>query len=151
LSENEVKAAYLFNFARFTDWPAAALNDAHFTLCMTGAGDPFDGALARIDAKPLHGRVSRVRYQVAAADVRDCHLLFVPASELAQWGALRAQLRSAPVLTVSDAGDFIDRGGMAALQPQGRRLGFAIHLGAARAAGLRPQAQLLKLALEVRE
>jgi hypothetical protein len=78
-------------------------------------------------------------------------MLFVPAAEAARWAEWRRQVAGAAVLTVTDADAVWEQGGMVALRPAGRRLGFAVNLGATRAAGLRPQAQLLKLAIEVRE
>ncbi len=152
VSESEIKASYLFNFARFTEWPASAFAapGAPLTLCVAGA-DPLAGALAGIDRKSVERRELQVRLNVTAAQARGCHLLFVPEAEAAQLGALSRALAGAPVLLIGDGAGRIDDGVMIELRPQGRRLAFAVNLAAARQANLKLSSQMLKLALEVRE
>ncbi len=86
-SEYQVKAAFLYNFAKFVEWPAAAFVDdqAPFTLCIVG-DDLFGSALSEIAAqKNVKGRSLAVRHLKEEAGLRACHILFVSSSEKKRW------------------------------------------------------------------
>ncbi len=149
--EYQVKAAYLFNFAKFVEWPAQAFRapDAPLVLCVAGR-DPFGGVLAAYERRIVHGRELRVRRNVAVGELRGCHLLYVSESEERRLAPTLAAAVDMPVVTVSDLDGFIDAGGMIGLVEADARIQFEVNLGSASRAGIRVSAQLLRLARRVR-
>ena len=151
-TEYQVKAAYLYNFGRFVQWPARfpAATDDSFYICVLGQ-DPFgvtlDAALAgaTIDGKSLVAkRISRPQESV------HCHILFVSSSEDKQLNNVLATIDKAGVLTVSEMPHFSRRGGMIQFVSEGNRVRFEVNLTAAGDAGLTLSSELLKLAITVR-
>lgn len=149
--EYQVKAAYLFNFAKFVEWPAAAFRstDAPLALCVAGR-DPFGSALAAYEGRLVQGREVRVRRGVAAGDVRSCNILFVSDSEERRLPPILAQTAGFPVLTVSDLDGFVDAGGVIGLVEADSRVQFEVNLASAARAQLKLSTQLLRLARRVR-
>ena len=144
--EYRIKAAFLYNFAKFTVWPAAAFADAKapLRLCVLGE-DPFHGALA-----VLEGRTARNRPIVAGRlSSRDplgqCHLLFVSASEHGRLGTILESLRGMPVLVVGDTPHFARSGGTIRLEIVGNKVRFEINVRAAQHAKLKIDSRLLRL------
>ena len=118
-------------------------------LCVL-APNPFGRVLEQlIEGESLSGRRLAVRY-VHADAVNACHLLYVPSGAAGRRALLR-RIAASPILTVSDAPRFLDEGGMVQLTIVENRVRFEIGAGAAGRAGLRLSAQLLRLAVTVRE
>jgi len=153
LSERELRAAYLFNFARFAEWPSAALGgpSAPIQACVLGAADPFDGALAGYDGRMIGTRAFKVRQAPTPNATSECHLVYVSDGDASRLPALRQALGAFPALVVGESEALIDRGAMVAFRPADRRIGFVVNLAALRRADIRLPAQLLRLAAEVRE
>ncbi len=103
--EYELKAAFLFNIARFVEWPAGAFANATAPIVMGVAGaDPFGGRLDQVlTGQNVNGRPFRVERFPIMAEVRGCHLVFLNGVQI---GAGRVE-----ALTVSDSEDFCARGG----------------------------------------
>jgi hypothetical protein len=139
--EDQVTAAYLYNFARFVDWSAAPDEAAEFLICVEGS-DTVRAALAPVEGQPVAGRPVAIRAVQAAEP--DCRILFVSRVAL---GNTRLP-PAAGVLTVSDAPDFVERGGIIGLVLRDGRLRFRVNRDAARAAGLRVPPQILALAVD---
>jgi hypothetical protein len=151
-SEYEVKAAFLYNFGKFVEWPSATLRarEEPFILGVVGE-DPFGDALERtVKDKSLHGKRLEVRRFRSIDRLATCHILFVSASEAASLPRLMKTLEGAPVLTVSDMRGFLEGGGGIRLVMERRSVRFAINRRATDRAGLRVSSQLLKLAQSVR-
>jgi hypothetical protein len=153
LSERELRAAYLFNFARFAEWPAISFGSpsAPIQACVFGATDPFDGALASYDGRMIGARPLKIRQAPSPAAAGDCHLLYVADSDAARLPVLRQAIGAFPALVIGESEALIDRGAMVAFRPADRRLAFVVNLAALRRADIRLPAQLLRLAAEVRE
>jgi hypothetical protein len=151
-TEYQVKAAYLSNFGRFVEWPAAALAQAEnaFPICVLGEdpmGASLDAALAgeTIDRLPLVARrIGKV------GEAAGCRILYVGASEESSLPAIVKALEKTSVLTVSDIPQFTTRGGMIEFAVNNNRVRFEVNLAAARRAGLTLSSELLKLAVAVR-
>jgi hypothetical protein len=145
-----VKATFLYNFAKFIDWPAEPLTNIPFTLCQVGS-DAFAGALPSLQGKPLKDTTLVVKYftRIADADLQACHLLFISASEQERLPHLLVRLKQQPVLTVSEMEGFTRSGGMINFVAEQHALRFVINAGAVQRAGLHIRSQLLKLALRV--
>lgn len=156
-SPEVVKAAYVLNFIRFTEWPAEALPEGAPFVVGVSADRVLEDALFRLtDGQQIRGRRIRVIRLRTTRDLADCHLVYLdgeitvneePAVPVAE--ALAA-IGDRPVLTVSSHDEFLSRGGMLNLYRDGSNLRFEIAPDRAAAAGLRFSSQLLRLARIVR-
>lgn len=151
LSEGQLRARFLLNFLRFTEWPpgAFASTSAPVEFCVLGSGDPILGALGDLEGARAGGHAIHVRGAVAAQDSGSCQLLYVPDSELRRVVVAREAIGSRAVLIVGESEAVLDRGGMIALRTADRRLAFVVNLGAARRAALDFSPQMLHAAAEV--
>jgi len=143
--EYQVKAAFLFNFLKFVEWPAAT-NDAPWVIGILGH-DPFGGALEEtVRGKIINGRPVEVRRYSRPADVKDCNILFIGRADYERMGASAQPILQQPgLLTVGEAPGFLKSGGTINFYLQDNRVHFEIQPSVAHSAGLRVSAQLLKL------
>jgi len=146
-TENDVKVAYLFNFAQFVDWPsgAGAGADDAVNFCVIG-GNPFGRTLYSIQGKTIKNRKVAVSLINAAAEASQCQVLFISRSERQQVRHITGQLGRKPVLTISDTEDFVQAGGMIGMFLDDGRVQFEINNAAAEHAGLKISSHLLRLA-----
>lgn len=147
--EPRLKAAYVFNFAKFTHWPASADGFNPLTLCLLGRSPVAealeqDAARVRIGQRPL-----QVSYVRLPGDLSACDLLYVSELDMSRARRLLGALAEWPILTISDIQGYAQEGGMIELRVVDSRLRFEIDLAAVRAAGLRLEPNLLKLATQV--
>lgn len=148
--EAGLKAAFLFNFFRFVEWPEAALPPGGtLQLCMLDRSSLEASAFDAMNGRSVNGHPLQVRWLPGSGDLSGCHMAY--AGEGAARALLAARVASQPVLLVSDAEGFAAQGGGIGLLARDGRLRFEINLDAARRANLRVSAQLLKLAVSVRE
>ena len=142
-----VKAAFIYNFMQFVQWPSAAFPapDAPFAVAVVG-DDPFDGALDRVLAqKAIGAHAVVVRHFASAGDIDSCQLLFVPAGQDAQLDAIFQKIAGKPVLTIGEDDAFIQRGCIEFFLEE-KKIRFQINLDAINAASLKISAKLAKLA-----
>ena len=145
--EHELKAAFVFNFAVFTDWPLEALaGGAPLSLCAS-AGTPLFGALSQLNDKLVNGH--RIAVRQWADTPRACHVLVLERADRERWPQLKRELAGASVLTVSDDAAPAGEGAIIALALHDKRIGFAVDMAAARAARLTLSSKLLRLARSV--
>ena len=147
-SEHQVKAAFLYNFANFVQWPDGALGPpgAPLRVCVVGT-DPFGGALD--DAfrdQVVQGRPVQIARGGSLAAVGRCHIVFLSQSEQRRWPELLKELGGTPTLTVADGPPLVRQGGMINFVIEAKRVRFEINRGAAEHAGLRISSKLLALA-----
>lgn len=146
-TEYEVKAAFLYNFARFVEWPREALGppEAPFVIAVLGT-DPFGEVLDRTMAgKRVAGHPVEVRRLDDPERARHAHILFVSASERDRVSII-VKATGENTLTVGETGDFARSGGMICFRVEDRRVRFEINPGRAEQARLKLSSQLLKLA-----
>jgi hypothetical protein len=142
-----LKAAFVYNFAKFTQWPEGtwAKPSASFHLCTLGQ-DPLVDLLSGLRGESVGGHP----VEVVAVDLplsgRTCHLLYLAGSGRPKLPDLLDGINGQPVLTVSQTAYFARGGGMVELYPDEDRLRFRVNVEAAQAAGLRLSARLLHLA-----
>jgi hypothetical protein len=152
VTEPSLKAAFVYNFAKFTEWPQDALPPlASFTACVLGDGPVGDALVRTVKGRLLSGRnisVSRVQLE---GPLRSCHLLYVSGVTAPQMAAVLIVVRDAPVLTISDAEDFTLIGGMAHMFVENGRMRFDLNLDLARRSRLQLSSKLLALAAHVDE
>jgi hypothetical protein len=147
-----VKAAFLFNFAKFVEWPSEAFDGpSHpITICVLGK-DPFGSALNEVIAgNTLHGHAFRTRLISEIRESEDCHILFFPASELKSTPKL-GQVRNPCTLTVGEVENFLPDGGMVNFVIQEGRVRFEINPTAVGKSHLRVSSKLLSLATNRRK
>jgi hypothetical protein len=148
--EYKVKAGFLLNFIKFMTWPPEVFSADKAPLVIGVVGDnPFTRGLEAIEAKEVGGRPLVVRQVAGAEEAASCQLLYISQSEQASYERLLKTLAGKPVVTVSDITGFGARGGMVEFTPVGDRLGFLINHSQAKASGIRIDATLLNLAVEV--
>lgn len=147
-SEYQVKAVFLFNFAQFVDWPADAFPASDTPLVIGVLGnDPFGGALDEtVRDERLGGRPFQVRRYQSVDEIETCHILFVSRSEGSRPETILAGLKHRPILTVSDADGFAERGGMIRFVTDRNRIRLQLNLAAAEAAHLTISSKLLRVA-----
>lgn len=141
--EDESKAAYVFNFVKFVEWPDSAARDP-VTICFVGAEGVHQALTAGIEKK-LVGDKRLIAIQLASAPAGRCNVLYIDASMIFD----QAPARELAVLTISDARNFAAAGGMIELFTENHRLRFRINVDSAHRAGLRISSDLLKLAAGV--
>jgi len=147
-SEYQVKAVFLFNFAQFVDWPAEAFpaSDTPLVICVLG-NDPFGGALDQtVRDERRGGRPFLVRRHRSVDEIKTCHILFISRSEGDRPQAILAGLKQRPILTVSDADRFAERGGMIRFVTDRNRIRIQLNLAATEAAHLTISSKLLRVA-----
>ncbi len=148
-TEYQLKAVFLLNFARYIEWPAGSLpEDGRIQLCVLGR-DPFGPSLDAIEGKQAQNRAVAVRMLVLPDQAAGCHVLFVSGSEERRMAALLRGVENSPVLTVSDVDGFVEAGGAIGFATVDDRIRFDINAEALQRAGLRPSAQLMKIARHV--
>lgn len=148
-SEAAVKAGFVFNFGKFTEWPVTALPAGPLQLCVVGQ-DPQGAVGSTVEGRTLQGRPVSVRRNPRTDELRQCQIVYVTdLDERRQSEVLRA-LRHLPVLTVGDVEGFAEVGGMIGLGASGGRVTFEINNEVAQASALKISSQLLRLATTVR-
>ena len=148
LPEYQVKAAYLFNFLKFVEWPGDAFADSLAPIVIGIVGDdPFGSALPEvIVGKTVQGRDLVIRRYHAGEDLRGASILFISASEKKRLPQILAGLHGSSVITVADMDGFLDGGGMIQFLSENDRVRFAINVEATTQAKLKMSSKLLSLA-----
>ncbi len=151
--EYQVKVAFLYNFAKFVEWPPHLFGDpaAPFTLGILG-NDPFCEALERtLQGKSVNGRSIAVRRLRAAEPIHGVQILFISPSVGRDLPRVLAALKGVPVLTVGDRDRFAREGGIINFRIEENKVRFEINLDAAERAGLKVSSKLLTVAHVIRE
>jgi hypothetical protein len=146
--EYDVKAAYLYNFAKFVEWPAEAFPspDAPFAICVLGH-DPFGRGLDDIvQGERIHDRPLVVRRLAGWDDAELCHILFVSASVREDFDQLLGSHTFRRTLTVSDVPGFLTAGGHIGFFLEGTSVRFAIHRGNVARTDLQISSKLMRVA-----
>jgi YfiR/HmsC-like len=153
LSEYEIKAGFLFNFAKFVDWPPDAFADLNAPIVMGIVGDnPVIELLTETAVgKTVKGRAVVVRRLKEGQDLRGCHILFVSLSEGKHIPQILESLKGSRALTVGETSGFTQSGGMINFFVEGSRVRLEINLDAATRARVRISAKVIAVARLVTE
>jgi YfiR/HmsC-like len=148
LPEYQVKAAYLFNFLKFVEYPGESFADPLAPIVIGVVGDdPFGNALPQVVlGKTVQGRDLVIRMYRSGEDLRGAHILFISASERRRLPMILTSLHGSSVLTVADTEGFLDAGGMIQFLTENGRVRFAINVDATGRAKLKMSSKLLSLA-----
>ena len=148
--EYRLKAAFVYRFPQFVQWPAAALEGRQSIDVCIVRPDPFGAILLELlKGEAVNGRPLQAR-QLDADDSPDgCHVVVVAGAAARRGGGLVTRLSGRPVLTIGDDPSFLPNGGIIVMKIVDSRVRFEVSLTNARSSGLQINAQLLRLALAV--
>ena len=145
-TEYRLKAAFLYNFALFTDWPAGT--GSSLNLCVYGA-DPFGKEIDALQDKPVGERLLAVRRTPAGGSLEGCQIVFIGPSAIAGLPHVLGKLHGQVALTVADSPDAARQGVALNMSVAQNKVSFEANLSAARGAGLNLSSKLLRLATQV--
>ncbi len=152
-SEYLIKAGFIYNFAKFVEWPSAAFSQADSPIVIGVLGtDPFGNMLDRIvEDKKIGTRgfaVKRFKWgkDLNLKDLKDCKILFISASEKAHIDEIVQSVKGLPILTVGETPGFAERGGVIRFTLEDNRVRFEVNVDAAHQADLNISSRLLTLA-----
>jgi len=147
-NEYQVKAAFLYTFAKFVEWPPQAFSSpsAAMTICVLGE-DPFGSFLDdAVKGKTVGDRPLAVYRLTDLPTGHECKILFIATSERRRIPALLAAMATPGVLTVGDTAEFASEGGVIGLTLDGERIRLSVNLAAAERAKVRISSRVLSLA-----
>lgn len=147
ITEPQLKAAFILNFARYVEWPSAAFasKDSPVVACAL-ARDSVAVALAELESRPVQGRALKPRRANGAEDLKGCHVVFIGESDDRRVVLALRATAGQPTLTVGDSDRFVDLGGAIGIVHGEDRLQFEISRSALERANLKASAYLLRLA-----
>jgi hypothetical protein len=146
LPEYRLKAAFLYNFVLFTEWPADI--GSTLNLCVYGR-DPFGEEIDGLQGKPVGARRIAVRRVTSTEGLSVCQVVFIVSPSGDGISRVLSTLRGATVLTVADAPGAAGQGVALNMNVVNNKITFEVNLTAARAANLKLSSKLLSLATEV--
>ncbi len=149
VSRATLKAGFLYNFARFAEWPALPAGGS-IALCIVGDDDIATALAEMVNGQTISGHPLDVSRPTDSRTWRGCHLLFFADRETKQFAAGKSGIITLPILTVSDGKDFSQSGGIIEFFVDDGRMRFAINVDAAERASVRLSSRLLGLAKIVR-
>ncbi|MBI3813486.1 MAG: YfiR family protein [Nitrospinae bacterium] len=146
-SEYQVKAAFLYNFLKFVEWPPDAPHNDTSTLsvCILGE-DHFGSALDAMKENAVQGKMIAIKRTNNLRNIKDCSVIFISGSEKKNLGDILQFLKDSAVLTISDIDGFAEAGGIIAFVREDGKVRFKININAARQSQLKVSSKLLKLA-----
>jgi hypothetical protein len=153
VDEYQVKAAFVYNFAKFVEWPAGAFKNPGdpIVICVLGRS-PFGQSLDQaIQGKQIDGRNLVIREVAEVRECAGCQLLFIAASAKKHLPAVLEFLKTGSVLTVGETANFATAGGIVNFKLDAGKVGLEINVRAAERARLRISAKLLSLARIVKD
>jgi hypothetical protein len=147
VTEPALKAAFIYNFAKFTEWPTDVVRASDpLVMCVLG-DDAVADALARaIKGRVLGGHSIIVLHESPDGRQRICHVLYLSGMTAGQTGKLVGSMHDVPVLTISDVEGFTELGGIVQFYFENGQLRFIVHLNSAKRARLLISSRLLALA-----
>jgi hypothetical protein len=150
-NEAELKAAFVYNFLKFVDWPTYALGapNAPLSVAIAGDGEAADAAFRFLDGKQVGNHAIAVRRVKVGDPLEGIHAVFFAESDTAKVQRALATMNAAAILTIGDDQLFAARGGMIAVFVEERKIRFEVNAGATGAKGLRVSSRLLALAKTV--
>lgn len=150
LSEAELKAAYLYNFAKFIYWPEGTFINEQSPLVIGVLGkNPFPKELLPLSAKKVRNRPITIRQFAKIKDIQLCHLLYISPSISTNLQSVLDILHTKPIVTVGDQKTFVHSGGIIQFVTRRDRLRFLINLKTAEENKIKINSQLLTLAVDI--
>lgn len=145
--EYALKAAFIYNFAKFTTWSERA--DHTITLCIVGR-DPFGAAIEPLEGKEIGMAKLTIRHTKSVGEaLRSCQIVFLAESEVDNFLARSDSFRESGVLTIADKEGAARQGVMIELTPEDKKIGFEFNQEAARVGHVQISSKLLRIARKV--
>jgi hypothetical protein len=152
MTELSLKAAFVLNFAKFTQWPGSVLPQAApLVVCVLGDSAFGDVLESYVKGHPVDGHQIVVSRLAADGKAQSCNLLYISGVTAKQAGVVVARLNAASVLTLSDVDPFARSGGMVQLYVEDGKMRFRINLENTTRSGLQFSSKLLALATLVKD
>ena len=148
LPEYRLKAAFVYNFMAFAEWPSET--GATLNLCIQG-DDPFGKEIDALQGKAIGHRAIALHRKTGSESLKHCQAVFVALSAMDGLPRLLDSVRGRPVLTLADSAGAMRRGVMINMELVQGKVSFEANLAAARASGLNLSSKLLRLATEVQQ
>jgi len=146
--EYHLKAVFLFNFTQFIQWPPGAFpsEETPFVIGVLGK-NPFGSYLDDVvSGEKVNGHTLKIDYFKSLDEIKDCHILFIDRSEIANQPGILSGLKGKNILTVSDTPNFMEQGGMIRFFTKNNKIQLQINLDAVKMAQLDVSSKLLRLA-----
>jgi hypothetical protein len=145
---SEIKAVFLFNFTGFTEWPPNAFNNATEPLVIGILGEnPFGQYLDEVvQNEKKDGHPLMIKHFTRVDDVKNCHILFINKKTPEEINQVINALKGRSILTVSDAKDFVKKGGMIRFYTDNDKVKLQVNVGAVRDGNMVLSSKLLRLA-----
>ena len=147
-NEYQIKAAFLFNFTQFVEWPNTSFATSNEPLVIGILGkNPFGSYLNEIiTGEVVNGHPLVIRYYPTASELQYCHILYINKSEIDNLKQITEKLKGQSTLTISDANNFLNSGGMVELFTRDKKIKIKINLEDAKEKKLTISTKLLRLA-----
>jgi hypothetical protein len=153
--EYQIKAAFLYKFLLFAEWPEEPTDESRGTIIIGIIGkDSFGNVFEPIEGEIIDGRkliIKRFKKDVSIETLKKCHILFISSSLKKEMNKILKPLNEYPVLTVSEIKGFPQTGGMINFKRSGNRIGFEINMSAAESVGIKFRSKLLRVAQRIVE
>jgi hypothetical protein len=148
LTEYQVKALFLMNFTKYVDWPASAFagTNTPITIGVYGENHFGDDLQKVVAGRNINGRSIVIRQITSTNDLAGCQVLFISRSAEKTEGEILVEIKTLPVLTVGETGQFIEQGGIINFAMKDGKIRLEINLEAARLANLQISSKLLSVA-----
>jgi hypothetical protein len=147
VTADQIKAAYMFNFAKFIEWPAEALaGAASLNFCALGRSATVDEVDSLVSGKSINSRPIKIRHLGKPEEIKDCHLVFLAGSAGKQEQKLFQAAKGLPILLVGESPGFAHAGGTIGFLTENGKVLFEINISSAEEAHLKISSKLLALA-----
>lgn len=140
--EYEIKAAFIYNFFRFIEWP----NPRNAWVVGVLGDDPFDGGLREFEHKPISGKKIAIKFVKTAKEAKGCDVVYISASESGRLDGVLGTFKGSPVLTISDIPAFCDKGGAIGFTNESNRVRYIVNTDTLKHSELKANAKFLQLA-----
>ncbi len=151
--EYQIKAAFLYKFLLFAEWPEEATDETRGTIIIGIIGkDSFGNSFEPVEGEIINGRkliIIRFKKDVSIETLKKCHILFISPSLKKDMDKILESLNELPILTVSEVKGFTQSGGMINFLIKGNRVGFEINKSAAESVGIKFRSKLLRIAQRI--
>jgi hypothetical protein len=141
-TESQIKAAFLYNFAKFIEWPD---NTGMLNLCILGE-DRFGKDIDAIEGKAAAGKTLTVRRIKSAQDIKQCRMLFIASPESERLSGILTAAQGLNILTVGDTAGYAEQGVIINFYTEQNKVRFEINKDAAARSGLKISSKLFSLA-----
>lgn len=147
--EYSLKAAFIFNFAKYIEWPLSAFKGKEEICIGTLGRSQLDKELAALSGRNVLGRTILIRQFNSPEEATQCHILFISRPELAKLGYILDTLKDLPVLTIADSDEFCKSEGMLSLMSERGKIVFDVNIQETQRARLKLNPQLMRLAKKI--